>query len=208
MELQDKIKKSADQLGVVLEIPAYVAPEKGFTNEKVITWENGDHVKILVDWIDGAFYYQAYIGLIDPKTNQITFMSGAIANTTSLESLVGMVDQFIQAIDAERTAKAQETATEPVEPLAVEPVADVLEPADLEPAVDAPVITTPDTIMLVPTDDGLVNDYLNVYGEYESMLLDPAHDHAKIREISEKLCGLEVKLREAGWRPAEILERR
>ena len=102
MDLQDKTKKSAEMLGVVLGIPAYVDPEKGFSTEKVIKWENGDQIQITANWLDGEFNYAAYIGMIDPKTNELAFVSGAIATSSSLESLIGQIDAFVQSHAEER----------------------------------------------------------------------------------------------------------
>lgn len=100
MELQDKISKSATALGVLLEIPAFVDPEKGFTNSKVITWENGDKIKVVVDLVDGAFSYRAYLGQIDPKVNELAFITGEIATAPSLEGLITAVDNYLTDVAA------------------------------------------------------------------------------------------------------------
>ena len=100
MELQDKISKSATALGVFLEIPAFVDPATGFTNSKVVTWENGDKIKVVVDFVDGAFQYRAFLGQIDPKVGELAFITGEIANAPSLEGLITAVDNYLTDIAA------------------------------------------------------------------------------------------------------------
>ena len=98
----NKVALSAHQLGVLLGIPAYVDPEKGFYAEKVITWENGDKILVKANYSNGAFYYSAVLGQIDPKTNEMSFISGDIANVNSLEELILSVDQYISNLAQDR----------------------------------------------------------------------------------------------------------
>ena len=101
-EFQAKIAKSANALGVMLGIPAFVDPDKGFTAEKVITWENGDKIQVNVVWDCGSFSYSAVLGQIDPKTNELSFVSGDIAKEDSLEKLIIRIDDFLKSRENER----------------------------------------------------------------------------------------------------------
>ena len=161
MTALDKVQKSAQALGVLLEVPAFVDPEKGFTNEKIIKWENGDQIKIVVTWSDGAFNYCAFLGQIDPKTNELAFFGGAIACAPSLEALIEQVDAYVQAIAANRN--------------------------DVDPAPE------------------IVDAYNDLNAAYQELLLDPDHDVEQTYEMSQKLMGMEVQLREQGIKPGDLL---
>ena len=191
MDAKDKIKKSADALGVYLAIPAFVDPNAGFKNEKIVKWENGDKIKVTVDWVDGAFYYKAFIGQIDPKTNELAFISGEIADTTSLETLIGKIDEFIKAHEEERTGES-----------AVEEI-----PADAEPVEEPETKEVQDEVD--PFADLTLDDIMNAYdlakSEYQELLLDPVHDKDQVWEKSQKIAKLEDKLRENGLKPGDFL---
>ena len=161
MDAQDKIKKSAQALGVLLEIPAFVDPEKGFANEKTVKWENGDQIKIVVSWAEGAFNYCAFLGQIDPKSNVLAFLGGAIACAPSLESLIEQIDAYVHAVALERN--------------------------DVDPAPE------------------VVDAYNDLNAQYQELLLDPDHDVEQTYEMSQKLMGLEIQLRENGIKPGDLL---
>ena len=199
MDAMDKIKKSAEALGVLLEVPAFVDSEKGFTNEKVITWENGDQIKCVVYWAEGAFKYEAILGQVDPKTNQLAFITGPIASTISLESLVEQVDLYLNQVVEPERAKY-------VEPEVVQ--ADVVEPVDPDDSVvvvDPEINVEPEIVVLDPSDDELIDAYQALNQEYQQLLLDPDHDTEMVREMSEKMKSLENKLREREIRPKDLL---
>ena len=189
-DMDNKLTNSAHQLGVMLGIPMYVDPEKGFEAEKILTWENGDKIKVNVIWADGAYYYTAYLGQIDPKTNEMAFISGKIAEANSLESLIGMVDGFLKDKALERGEV--ETVVEP----------DVTVPQEIADEAGSDDVVSDEQ----PVDiaDDLINDYQAQYSDYQDLLMDPEHDHDKVREISNSLASLEMKLREQGIHPTEI----
>ena len=115
MDAADKIQKSAQALGVLLDIPAFVDPEKGFANEKVITWENGDKIKVTAIWVEGnVFSYDAFLGQIDPKTNELSYLGGPIATAASLETLVESINNYLSAI-AVQTERDTDPAPEIVD---------------------------------------------------------------------------------------------
>lgn len=192
MQANNKLTNSAHQLGVMLGIPMYVDPETGFSSEKVLTWENGDKIKVTALWADGAFYYSAVLGQIDPKTNEMAFISGEIANANSLESLIGMIDGFLK--DKALTRGEAEVAATP----------EVTVPAD------TPVEGEPSEVAAADTSDDpadeIIDDYQEKYSEYQDLLLDPDHDHDRVQEISHDLVELEMRLREQGIRPYEVLK--
>lgn len=199
-EIDNKLVNSAHMLGVMLGIPMYVDPEKGFESEKVLAWENGDQVKINVVWSDGAFYYTAHLGQIDPKTGEMSFISGEIANGNSPEAIIGAVDFYLKDKAVERgdmeTAADTEVTVPEEQPEAVlgsedlsGDVQEIVPDAEIEPEIDA---------------DELVSDYRDQYEKYTDLLLDPDHDRAAVGEMSRKLAALEVKLRENGISPVYL----
>lgn len=221
----NKLTNSAHQLGVMLGIPMYVDPEKGFESEKVLTWENGDKVKVKALWSDGAFYYTAYLGQIDPKTNEMSYISGEIANANSLESLIGMIDGFLKEKAVERGETETVVNPEVLEPVAVEP-----ETAEPEITADAPVVVDTEPVaVIIPTDDEAaspedapaisaegdegepipaldpIDQYKALSKEYQDLITDPDHDHNAVWEVSQKLRAVETKLREQGIMPAYII---
>jgi len=200
MEAQDRIKKSAEALGVLLEVPAFVDSDKGFTNEKAITWENGDQILVKVYWAEGAFKYDAILGQIDPKTNQLAFITGAIASAISLENLVEQIDCYLNQVIAPLRV-AQVADPEVVSADVVEPV----DPADSVVVVD-PTIVEPEITLEPEIEPDVVDAYQALNAEYQQLLLDPDHDKNQVWEMSEKLRNLEVQLREQGFMPWEVLQ--
>ena len=196
----NKLNASAHQLGVMLGIPMYVDPDKGFEAEKILTWENGDKIKVTVIWADGAFYYTAYLGQIDPKTNEMSFITGKIAEANSLESLIGMVDGFLKDKALERGIASDAVTPEVTVPVDAEAPE---EPAVVELPVDAevPADDTPVEVLSVPE---LIADYQSKFNDYHNILLDPVHDHELVKNMSKELVSLENRLRENGIRLSDI----